>query len=62
MAIGMPGIRNQYLYVHFETAISAIVTGGRSVLKSTKIFSNAGTILIMMNVKMATATVTTTAG
>ena len=45
-----------------ETFISMIVIGGSSVSKSSKIFTNAGTILIMMNVKMPTATETTTTG
>ena len=42
--------------------MSILVIAGRSCLKSLKIFSNAGTILIMMNVKMPTATITTTTG
>ena len=42
------------------TSISVI--GGSSRSNSLKILRNAGTILIMMNVKMPTATVTTTIG
>ena len=38
------------------------VIGGSVVPKSSKIFLNCGTILIMMNVRMPTATLTTTIG
>ena len=57
---GMPGIRYQYETDRFEILISTLVIAGSSVSKSLKIFSNAGTILIMMKVKMPTATVMTT--
>ena len=42
--------------------MSTLVIAGSSVSKSLKIFSNEGTILIMMKVKMLTATVITTNG
>ena len=62
MQIGISGIRNQLCTTQFEMLISSCVGAGSSASKSLKIFSNAGTILIMMKVKMPTATMTTTTG
>ena len=47
---------------HSETAMRIFVICGNSVWKSSKIFLNAGTILIMMKVKMPMAKETTVIG
>src|SRR4029079_17611270 len=59
---GMPGIKYQYCTHQFEIFTSSSVIGGRSRLNYLEMSRNAGTILIMMNVKIPTATVTTTHG
>ena len=52
----------KYVPTHFEMLISMRVMSGSLVLKSLKIFSNWGTIFIMMKTRMLTAKRTTKMG
>ena len=62
MATGTSKNAHQKRNMALEMLMSSCVIAGSSASNSSKIFSNSGTILIMMNVRMRMATTMTTIG
>ncbi len=60
--IGPNGIVNHQFTIQFDMLMRYCVIAGSVASKSSKIFTNAGTILYMMKTKMPTATQMTTIG